>query len=165
MIKFLLPVLFLLPFTANAQFVMLNQGDLEASGSAGFNSTETTLQTRLGYFVYDYVQVGVQFSWADNDFATRTHFAVYSYQMFETDTYFLPYVGGGLGYGALDTDAGGSESGIELMFLAGVKYYISDNVSLNAEFAAAASSADTYLDDDGATSTEVGIRVGLSYLW
>jgi opacity protein-like surface antigen len=143
----------------------LNKGDLEASGSAWFNQAELGFETRLGLFVQDYVQAGGTVEWVDSDFATRTRLGIYSYRIFETRGYWLPYVGAGLGYGSVDFDGGSSESGLELSLLSGIKYYIADNVCLNTEMVFGVSTADTYIGDNELDSTQIGLTVGLSYLW
>lgn len=155
----------LLPLAGMSQRLKLNKGDMEVTGSAGFTDAEFSTQARLGVFVQDLTSLGVMLDWSDNDFATRTRFSFYGYQMFETRDYWLPYVGAGIGYASIDADAGGSESGMELTLFSGIKYYLADNVSLNIEFAFGLSSGDTYLTDDGTESTEISLRIGLSYLF
>lgn len=158
-------LLLLTPFAASAQILKLNQGDMEASGSGSFNSQEVGISSRVGYFVRDYVQVGVDIDWASSDFADRVSLGLYGLYLYETQSYWLPYYGAGLGYGSVDIDGLSSESGLELTLFAGLKYYLTDNVSLNTELYVGASTGDTYLSDDELESTDVGLTIGLSYFW
>jgi len=144
---------------------MLNKGDMEVSGSAGFTDYEIATQARLGIFIQDYTQVGVKLDWSDTDFATRTRLAFFGYYLFETREYWLPYVGSSLGYANVDADVGGSESGMELTLFTGIKYYLADNVSLNTEVGFGFSSGDTYLTNDGSESSEISLRIGFSYIF
>lgn len=158
-------LLCLLPLAASAQNLKLNRGDFEASGSAWLDQAELGFSTRFGMFVHDYLQAGVDVTWADSDFATRTRLGIYSFRIVETRSYWLPYFGGGLGYGSVDIDGLDSESGVELTLFGGVKYYLADNVSLNSELAFGLSTGDTYISDDDLESTRIGLTVGISYLW
>lgn len=159
-------LLLLSPLCASAQVLKLNQGHMEASGSGWFNSREMGFSSRVGYFVQDYLQVGVQADWASSDFIDRVSLGVYGFYLYETSSYLLPYYGGGLGYGSVDIDGlAESESGVELTLFAGLKYYLADNVTLNTELYVGASTGDTYISDDDLESTDIGLTIGLSYLW
>ena len=155
-----------LPFLSlSAQQLHLNKGDFEVAGSAAFNSGELGGDLRFGAFVADYLQIGLEVEYRDTDLATRTGAGLYAIRLFETRTYLLPYAGAALGLGSLDVDGGDSESGAEFTLLTGLKYYLADNVSLNTELRFGAGTGDTYLSDDEKNSTDVSLRIGLSYLW
>lgn len=158
-------LLSLAPVFASAQVLKLNKGDFEVAGSGVINRSTVGFALRGGAFVVDYLQVGVFADWEDNNYTTRSALGVYFIHLFETRTYLLPYAGASLGFGSLDFDFGDSESGVELQFLAGLKYYIADNVSLNTELNVGVSSSDTFMGDRKAESTDIGIRIGISYLW
>jgi opacity protein-like surface antigen len=163
--RILFSLCFMLPLLASAQRLKVNAGDYEVSGSGVFNSAQLGADVRLGTFIDNYLQAGGQFGWHDSDFATRTKFGAYGLYLYETRTYLLPFVGAGLGFGSLDLDGGSSKSGIELDFFFGLKYFLADNVSLNTEVNLGLSTDKTYLRDDKAESSDVSIRVGISYLW
>ena len=162
-----LPILLLLmlPLVLPAQRLKLNKGDFEVAGSALFNAGELGGDLRFGAFLQDYVQGGLTLSYHDTDFATRTGIGFYGLYLFESRRYLLPYVGGGLGFSSIDIDGAASESGAEFTLLTGLKYYVADNVSLNTELAFGVSTADTYLGDDELKSTDITLRIGLSYFW
>lgn len=161
-------VLFLfsvLPVLAHSQVLKLNQGDFEVAGSAVIDRAEIGFNARVGTFIMDYIQVGGNVQWIDSNFATRTGLNLYGIRLYETGTYFLPYAGASLGFGSLDFDFGGSNNGLELHAIGGVKYYLADNVSLNTELSLGVSTDDTFLGDKKTESTEVALRVGISFFW
>lgn len=150
---------------AHAQNLKIEQGDFEVSGSARWDRSAVGFDVRLGTFVDHYIQAGVYGDWMDDNYATRTGLGVYLIHLFETRTYALPYAGASLGFGSLDFNFGDSESGVELQFLAGLKYFLADNVSLNTELNFGVSSGDTFMGDRKTESTDVGLRVGISFFW
>lgn len=160
-------VLFLsmLVSTLSAQVLKLNRGDMEIAFHGQFDPGVTAINLRFGTFAADYLQIGTNVDYQDSNFAERMAFNLYVIRLLETRRYILPYVGASLGYGSLDITGGRSESGAELQVLTGIKYYLADNVSLNTELHFGASSGRTYLGDRKITSNEVGLRIGLAYLW
>jgi opacity protein-like surface antigen len=155
----------MLPLFASAQRLKIAQGDFEVAGSAVFDSSQIGAKMRFGTFAANYFQLGGEFEWLDTDYATRTGIGMYFIRLYETNAYLLPYFGVGLGLGTLEYDDSSDESGMELSFLLGLKYFLSDNVSLNTEFSFGMSSADTYMGSDEPDSTQASVRIGLSYFW
>lgn len=148
-----------------AQQLKLNKGDFEVATSALFNRAELSGNVRFGAFIQDYLQLGLDAGYQNTDFFTRTSLGAYIMALVETRTYFLPYYGGGLYYSSLDPNVGGSLSGLDLRVFGGVKYYMADNVSLNAELTIGYSTDDTYIKDSETNSSDIGVQVGISYLW
>ncbi|MDA3873385.1 MAG: hypothetical protein PF795_05445 [Kiritimatiellae bacterium] len=148
-----------------AQQLKLNKGDFEVATSAMFNRAELSGNVRFGAFVMDYVQLGLDVGYQDTDFFSRSSLAAYVMALVETRTYFLPYYGGGLYYSSLDPNAGETFSGLDFRVFGGVKYYMADNVSLNTELTIGYSTDDTYIKDSETNSSDIGIQVGISYLW
>ncbi|MCC5850835.1 MAG: outer membrane beta-barrel protein [Verrucomicrobia bacterium] len=155
----------LAPLFSHAQMLKLNKGDFEIAGSATVNSNTIGFETRFGAFVADYIQTGINAKWADTNFGTRAAFNLYMINLFETRTYFIPYAGASIGFGSLDYDFGGSESGVEFQLIGGVKYYFADNVSLNTELTIGISSGETFQGNNEMDDTEIALRVGLGFLW
>lgn len=151
--------------TIHAQDLKLQKGDFEVAGSASLNQAQLDGNLRFGAFVMDYVQWGIDLGYQDNDLLNRFSLGTYVYWMYETQTYVLPYVGAGISLSSLDVDGGESDSGVDFSLFFGFKYYVAYNVSLNTEFKVAYGSASTFIDDNKSSSSDYGIRVGLSYYW
>lgn len=113
--RFFLPLalLAMLGF-AHAQNLKLEKGDIEVAGSARWDRSTVGFDVRLGTFVDHYIQAGVYGDWMDNNYATRTGLGIYFIHLYETRTYFLPYLGASIGFGSLDFNFGDSNSGAEL---------------------------------------------------
>ncbi len=154
-----------LPLFASAQRLNVYKGDYEVAGSGSFDLAQLGMDLRFGAFIRNYLQIGGNVEWLDTDSLTRSYFGGYALHLYETRTYLLPYIGAGLGLGSLEADSGFSESGLELSFFFGMKYFLTDNVAVNTEVRLGLSSADTYLSDDRAESNDIAVRIGLSYLW
>jgi opacity protein-like surface antigen len=150
---------------AFSQQIRINKGDFDATGSAELSQAELGLDLRWGAFIADYRQLGIQVGYADTDLLTQMGLGAYYLQFFETNTYALPYVGGGLGFNSLSPDFGSDTSGLAVSLILGVRYYFSSSVALNTEFRVAWSSDDTFIDDTEATDSDFRLGVGLTYLW
>lgn len=148
----------------HAQHLPIYFGNSEISGSASFNSGRYDLNFRFAQYIQDLTQAGMYFEFQDNSFYTRTAIGAVFTRSFDTPTYFIPYVGATLGFGSLER-GGEDNSGIELAFLVGVRYFLTNNMSLNSELHIGVSSDDTFLDGSGADSLGTGVRFGLSYSW
>jgi len=151
--------------TLSAQVLKLNRGDIELAGFGQFDAGNKTLELRLGTFAEDYRQIGTNIVYQDSNFAERISFSLYVLQLFETRTYFLPYVGAALGFGTLDISGGSDKSGAEFYLIGGLKYYMSDNVSLNSELHYGFGSSETFLGDRKLESSEISLRIGIGYIF
>lgn len=163
--KYFLILAFLFGISAYSQEIKVYQGDFEVSGSAEYTQSQLGGHFRLGTYVSDYLQVGVEAGILDSDPLSRFALGAYVQYLFETQTYLLPYLGSGLGLSSLDVDGGDSESGIDFKLFTGMKYFLPENLSLNFELYMAFGSADTYIDKDKASDSDYGLTVGLSYCW
>lgn len=150
---------------ASAQLVKLNKGDFEISTFGQFTDARKELDLRFGAFVMDYTQIGINFTVLDDRRADRLALSVFGLYLFETRTYVLPYLGGSFGFGRLAAGDSKDNSGIEIAFIGGLKYYLRENVALNTEVQFGLSSEDTFLGNRTSESSEVSLRLGISYLW
>lgn len=151
--------------SVQAQNLKIFQGDYEINGSAQLSQAALGGEFSLGTFIQDYLQVGGDAAFFDSDFYTRYSIGAYVSLLFDTGTYWLPYVGSGLKLAALEPVFLEKETGIELEIFGGVKYFLADNVSLNTEIRLGVSSADTYLENDEYANTDYRVNIGLSYYW
>ena len=149
----------------NAQHLPIYYGNSEISTMGYFNQGRIEVNFRFGHYIADTTQMGFYVDFQDSSFYTRTALGALFIKSFDTPTYIIPYVGAGLGYGNLERGPVSDKSGVELHFLLGFRYFLSEEVSLNSEFHAGVSSDDTFLDNSKAESLDLGFRIGLSYSW
>ncbi|MCC5844219.1 MAG: hypothetical protein JJU05_08215 [Verrucomicrobia bacterium] len=150
--------------TARAQHLPIYYGHSEISGAGNFHGGRSEFSFRYGRYIENLVQMGFYADYLDSSFYSRTAMGALFIRSFDTPSYLIPYVGAGLGYGQFergDIDA----SGIELSFLLGLRYFMTNNVSLNGEFHVGVSSDDTFLDGSDLDSIGMGFRFGLGYSW
>jgi len=163
--KYIFYISIFFTFTVHAQDLRLYKGDMEVSGSGEFTQSQLGANIRFGSFIKDYMQIGVELSALDTEFIDRFALGLYIQYLFETQTYFLPYIGSGIAASTLDAELGDSESGAEFSLFTGLKYYMADNVSLNTEIFVAYSSGETFVDDYQAADSDYGVTIGLSFYW
>lgn len=149
---------------AKGDFDLTLAGSFDANTPSG---SDLRIDTQVGAYIKNYWQLGPRLDFTINDDYNRMGLSVFSYYLFETRTHVLPFVGGGLGYGSLDPKSNGSkETGVEMSFYTGLKWFLAHNISLNAEFRATVSSGDTFVEDNGkGTNSDLGLLFGLSFMW
>jgi hypothetical protein len=149
---------------ARAQHLPIYYGHSEISGAGTFHGGRSEVAFRYGRYIENLVQMGFYAEFLDSSFYTRTAIGALFLRSFDTPTYLIPYVGAGIGYGHFERgeiDA----SGVELSLLVGLRYFMTNNVSLNGEFHIGVSSDDTFLDNAQSDSLGMGFRFGLGYSW
>ncbi|MGA0334302.1 MAG: outer membrane beta-barrel protein [Kiritimatiellia bacterium] len=163
--KYFLILAFLTGFALHAQQLKIYEGDYELSGTGEYNQSQTGGNFRLGVYVNDYLQVGIDAGMSDSEIFNRLSLGAYVQYLFETQTYLLPYIGTGLGMSSLDVDGGQSESGVDFKLLTGLKYFLADNVSLNTEIYFVFGTAETFIDENKLSDSDYGLTLGISYSW
>lgn len=163
--KYILILSLLFTCSLHAQQLKINKGDFEVSGSGQLNQSQLGGDIRFGSYVMDYLQVGADLTYLDTDLFTHFSLGAYVIYLFETQTYFLPYVGSKLALSSLEPATGSGDSGMDLSLLGGVKYFFADNVSLNTEVYVGYASAKTFIKDNKASDTDLGLTLGISYCW
>lgn len=148
-----------------ASAAMLGQGTQELRISQTYvqrTPAGDDLSARLGYgyFVLDYLVVGAEGSFLDNDGVTTYTVGLFTEYNFDTDTPWVPYVGGAMSAVILDADGNGSASAIELRMDGGIKYYLKDDVALYGELNAAVATDDVFVDGDTLENNNFGIEIG-----
>lgn len=149
----------------HAQHLPIYAGNSEVSGLGAFNQGRAEISFRYGHYFADTVQLGFYAEFEDSSFYTRTALGALFIKSFDTPTYLIPYLGAGLGYGNLDRSGADAESGVELAVMLGLRYFLSNNVSINTEFHVGVGSSDSLLEDGDPESMSTGIRIGLAYAW
>lgn len=148
-----------------------DQGTAEIGGAFVYD-TDTpagdTLRLDLlgGYFVADGWLLGGEFSLANDDNAKLFALSATLERDFEVGdadsiTPLIPYLGAALGYASADYKEHDSESGIVLGLRAGLKVMLTGSLALDFSVHANFASADVYFDDDGPSSSDIALRIGL----
>lgn len=165
----LLAVLLVASFAMPAA-AAVKEGDKEISVYGAYQSikvdvpgadttTVITLQVAGGFFVTDGAQVGGSFTQQSQSdggtFTVRTVGGFFKYH-FNTQETTVPYVGGQAGLATVEA-TGESESAVSYGPLGGIKFFVSENLSINPE----ASITFTKILDVDVTITTV--QVGMSY--
>lgn len=149
---------------ARAQHLPIYYGNTEISTAGTFHGGRVEVAFRYARYIDNLVQVGFYTDYLDSSFYTRLAVGGIVLRSFDTPTYFIPYVGAGLGYGQFERGAIDT-NGVELFALLGLRYFLNDQVSLNGEYFVGVSSDDTFLDNSTADSFGMGFRFGLAYSW
>ena len=110
--------------------------------------------------------LGGEFSLANDDNAKLFALSATLERDFEVGdadsiTPLIPYLGAALGYASADYKEHDSESGIVLGLRAGLKVMLTGSLALDFSVHANFASADVYFDDDGPSSSDIALRIGL----
>jgi len=165
MTKFLYLSFFIFSTLCFSQEIKLNKGDFEVNLGSTFSQGEIDVEAGFGAFLADYSLLRLDLGYSDTQPLDRSSLGVSLVRFFETRTYTIPYVGIGLGYVTITDGAEEDLSGAEFSLLLGLRYYLAENVGLNAEFKTAYATEEAYLDGAEPVDTDYGFRIGLSYLW
>jgi opacity protein-like surface antigen len=137
--KILLVALVLVMAFSTAVFAGVEQGKQEIGGSISKYDTDaaevTLIFANYGMFVTDELQVAGNILIMDTDAdASATGLeAQAKYHFIEVNDITVPYAGGYLGHFNMEV-GGDSESAISYGFMFGVKHFISEDTSINAEY-------------------------------
>lgn len=124
--------------------------------STEYDSSTATLGITYGYFVTDAIQLAGRYfsvSSSSGTDGTVTNETTYSYLYLEGKYHFyskgqtfIPYVGVGIGTASMTSESPGytySSSGSSSSLMGGVKYFVSENTSLNTELNVGSAKFDT----------------------
>jgi opacity protein-like surface antigen len=139
------------------------QGGIDFDAPGG---TDIALKLGYGQFVADYIELGGLVGYSDNDFVTTASVGAFLEYNLETETAFIPYVGGQLEAINSDIDVKGADDGFGLSFgmYAGTKFYVTDNLAINGRFIFLAATTDAYLKDGNKGSdTDFTFELGLNF--
>ena len=137
----------------------------------GANGTTYSGDLRGGYFLVDGVLAGGRLGFRTDDDWTGFGLHAYLEQHFETDTPWIPYVGGSLGfeycsyeYRADNVKVSESENALVLGLTAGVKFFITETTALDLGLALDIASEDIYHASDGdGDNVDATLGLGLRF--
>lgn len=162
--------LFTLPLSAQSD-IQLTRGTTEIIANGGididsFVGTDIDLQLGMGHFIRDYVEVGGIVDFRDSDIITSYGVKGFGEYNHDTLTYWIPYVGGSIGYEFIEADAANlDDSGVTLGIHGGVKYFFPghNNIAWTGQASLDWGSADVFDTDDGGDSIDFKLLMGLRY--
>jgi hypothetical protein len=140
-------------------------GNIEFQSSAG---TRIDLEFGIGHFLVDLLEAGAIGGIFDDDDASRWKLGGFVEYNFVTETPFFPYVGGVLSLSGADLKIGNdseNNTAIELDTRAGVKYFLTEDLALDALLSLQMATDDLYLDDRDAQKHNWRILFGLRYFF
>ena len=162
-------LLLAVPATVHAE--RTDEGTVELGGNL-FYDPDTAFGGRLdfsflgGYYVADGWLLGGEFSLSDDDYTSLYGIAAMLERDFElgeadTITPFIPYVAGSLGYVSAEYEGSDSESGLTFGLRVGAKLMLTGSTALDFSLRGEFATADVFYDDDGPSSTDISVRIGL----
>ena len=152
--------------TTHGMFLEEGTSEVSLSGLMDFESANGTLidlNLFYGYFVMDYVAVGLAGSYYDDDAAQIWAVGPKAEYNFDIGYTVVPYVGGALKlasteYKDMDKDDTAGVIGVE----GGVKFFINEYAAISAALVGEAATADIYPAKDGDTgNTDTRVELGL----
>ncbi len=153
-------------------------GGLEFESAAGVTEH---LRVGYGYFLMDYLEVGGLFSLVHNDVVTAFGFGPKVEYNFELDLpVVVPFVGSAITFqhakvssreyfinseGRIDTQTDSDvKNALNLDLYGGLKFFLTDQLAINADLVLSAATSDLYERKDGGTSkTNARLELGLRY--
>jgi len=169
--KRLIAVLAVLALAVTGQAANIDAGtyELELGGGIDFDGpsgTQFDLNAGMGYFVADYIEVGVRIALSDNDDVGSYGLGVFGEYNFDLGTQLVPFVGADVSWFNVDVEGefvDESEDAGVLGVYGGVKYFLTEDVALYAQAEAELASEDIYLEDDDVENTNFLITWGIRY--
>jgi hypothetical protein len=166
----LLCVVLAVALTGMSYGAAMDQGskELALAGSLDFDTafdTQVVLDTGLGYFIQDNLQLGPLAGVFYNDLITLVRLGAFLEYNIDIDSPLTPFVGAAALWVNGDLEDGDDEQAVVGSLRAGLKYFVEENwaIALTGVFEAA--SEDVYAEDDEDELTdtdwrmELGIRV------
>lgn len=157
--------------TGSAAANMLGQGTQTLRISGLFDpDTEAgsrfNLDVGFGYFVADYVEIGLAVSIFSDDFVDAYALGGYGEFNFDTATAFVPFVGLSLRFINSDFSYGelkeSSSAGV-LGLYGGSKYFITESLALTATLGVDVATDDVFTEEDDITNTDFRFDLGLRF--
>jgi hypothetical protein len=155
---------------ASASAVMLQegtqeiqvQGDFDFEGAGG---SVLDLGLGWGYFVTDYVELGVRGGLMLSEPGDSYEIGGFGEYHFDIETIAVPYMGGGLSLLMTDVNNGDDTTALVVSGVAGCKIYLVENVALDARAVLSVATDDVYVADDELVNWDMGLQLGLRFYY
>lgn len=139
--------------------------ELSVSGLLDFDTAAGTLvdlDIFFGYFIRDYLEVGIEASVRDDDVFSFWSAGLRTEYNFDLGTELVPYLGLSLSYGEVDSDLTNEGStAVILGGQAGVKYFLTEYLALSAAAVLEAATDNVFANDHDFDSTNAKIDLGI----
>lgn len=178
-LTFVAVVFFFLGATAGAQNITQGFKQLSIDGSldpATADGVAVEISSAYGQFIRDYLLVGGSVALLNDDVSSAFMISAVVQKLFPTGSPFVPFVEGGIGLFSMgvENENGGEdwdESGILISGSAGVKYFINEGTSINANAMLIYATEDIFVNDvegdqltfDDFSNTEFTFNLGMSF--
>ena len=158
-----------IPSTLSAK--RIDAGTVEIGGNLYFD-TDTAFSSSLdmgllgGYYVADGWLVGADFQLHDDDYTSTYDISLigeHSFELGDADTIvpWIPYIGASIGYASSDFKNEDDLSGVVFGLHGGIKLMLTEDLAVDFSLHGKFGTDDVFYGDDGPTSTDLSIRIGL----
>ena len=124
---------------------------------------------RLGNRVFlqtvaDYLEVGGEVFWSDDDFITTSGLGAFAEYNFDLGTEVVPFVGASIDYANAEIDEFDSdENAIVLGVRGGVKCFIAENIAISGQAVIEQATEDIYAEQDGVSDNDFRLELGMRF--
>jgi opacity protein-like surface antigen len=152
-------------FTATAATLKQDTQEFRVDGSFDpetYGGSEFKVGLTYGYVLQDNIEVGGRMYYEDNDDLSMFSLGGFGEYSFELESDAMPYVGLELSF--ISSDTGLENNGaVALAAYIGVRYFLTSDVAIGAQFRGTAATDDVFASDGGAESTDIAVIFGMSY--
>jgi len=134
------------------------EGDFSTTGSAG---SEIDLSLGYGYFIKDFLEIGVAIDYLDNDFVSNAGINVFGEYNYDTFTNWIPFFGLGIGFSDFDAVVVEASSALTVNGFGGIKIFLTEYLALSGKLLLEIASDDIYYDNGDAESINLGLDFGI----
>ncbi|MBU1908666.1 MAG: porin family protein [Verrucomicrobia bacterium] len=156
---------------ASASAVMLQEGtqEIQVQGNLDFENAggDTAMDLALGwgYYITDYVEVGVKGGLFLSDAADSYRLGGFGEYHFDIETILVPYMGGGLALLTTDINNGDNTTALIVNGAAGLKLYLVENVALSFQTLLELATDDIYIADGKLKNWDLTLELGLRFYY
>ena len=146
----------------------LKQGTQEIVVQGGYDPQTASgdfeaISLEYGQFIQDLIEVGVRGNYATDEDVESYGLGAFAEYNFDLGTEVVPYVGAGIGWQNTDINNGQSVDGVEIAGLAGVKYFLAENVAISADAEIDWADDEIYPKDEDFDDTNFQFNLGMRF--
>lgn len=172
MTRKILAIALIAAIAASAQGMFLEEGtsELSLSGLLDFdtaNGTLTDLNVFYGYFVMDYLEVGLEAGYLNDDAFRVWALGPKADYNFDIGYSVVPFIGGALKFASAEQKVIDESDNAGIAALdAGAKFFITEYAAISVALVGELATDDIYAEKDGETSsTDTRIELGMRFFF